>query len=578
MKFWDTIKIYYQFTREHHLMLALIMVGTLISSFAAAYLPVSWGQVVQSISDQNQSKLVQTGLVTTMIMLVGGGVFAIITRLSASVGAQIIEKARNTITKNLLMQSFEYHSNKSTGKIVADFSKTVGVIYEVFFGVYVIIAGSLVTLIISSVLLFSVSATIGILFGIIIIFVVILTLRVYKLNLSQKRVTEVADSEVNHHFVQLMQAFDVVKTSGQEYNETIKFNSLSKYFTKTEQNYQKTFVFVDLISLGTGLLFFIPTIWLIYSQFSIGSITAAMVTTIAGYSLKFSDNLRDIIFNIRNPIKNWPKIERIAEYIVLPKSETNHNYTQTILSPTGSITLSRLNFAYSSEQTLSNLNLIILAKTKLAIVGPSGGGKSTLIKLLLRLYNPTSGSIEYDDVSLDTLAESQLRSLVGIVPQDPMMFNDTIEFNLSYGLDFVPTKEQLDQASSNAQIDTFILNLPEGYQTMVGERGIKLSGGQKQRIAIARLFLKDPKIVIFDEATSMLDSENEQAIHIAFNKLAQNKTTIIIAHRLSTIIHCDSIVVLDKGKIIEQGTHIELLKQKGVYNNLWSIQSSGFIA
>jgi len=220
---------------------------------------------------------------------------------------------------------------------------------------------------------------------------------------------------------------------------------------------------------------------------------------------------------------------------------------------------------------LSNINLLINPGESIAFVGRSGAGKTSLVKLLLRFYDTSSGEILVDGVDISKMTKSYLRSLLGVVPQEPVLFNNTIGFNIKYGRQ-TASKKEIEKAAKMANLDGFINGLKDKYETMVGERGMKLSGGQKQRLAIARAMLIKPKIMIFDEATSNLDSESEGKIQDALWKTAQNRTTLIIAHRFSTIRKADKIVVLDKGKIVETGNHNQLMNKKGLYFKLWSLQ------
>ena len=208
---------------------------------------------------------------------------------------------------------------------------------------------------------------------------------------------------------------------------------------------------------------------------------------------------------------------------------------------------------------------------KVAVVGPSGAGKSTLARLLFRFYDVDSGSITVNDQDVRDLSQESLRAAIGVVPQDTVLFNNDIYYNIAYGRPQA-SKEEVEEATRLAHLDSFIAQLPQGYETLVGERGLKVSGGEKQRIAIARMLLKKPGIMIFDEATSSLDSNSEQNILEALREVAQSNTTLVIAHRLSTIIDADNIVVLDQGRVVEQGTHASLLSQGGVYAKLWEMQ------
>jgi ATP-binding cassette subfamily B protein len=238
----------------------------------------------------------------------------------------------------------------------------------------------------------------------------------------------------------------------------------------------------------------------------------------------------------------------------------------------GEVRFAHVDFAYEpNRQILFDVSFTIPAGRTIAVVGPSGSGKSTLARLLYRFYDVTSGRITVDRQDLRAVQQASLRAAIGIVPQDTVLFNDSIEYNIAYGRPGA-THEEIVAAARLAQIHDFVASLPEGYDTPVGERGLKLSGGEKQRVAIARAILKNPRILIFDEATSALDSKSEKLIQAELAQISADRTTLTIAHRLSTIVDADQILVLERGRIVERGTHAELLTRAGAYARMWALQ------
>lgn len=234
----------------------------------------------------------------------------------------------------------------------------------------------------------------------------------------------------------------------------------------------------------------------------------------------------------------------------------------------------RVSFSYMPERPiLHEVSFVVEPGQKVAIVGPSGSGKSTLSRLLFRFYDVDSGQISIDGHDISQVSQESLRKSLGIVPQDTVMFNESIRFNLAYANPDA-SQEEIESAVAAANLAEFVAQLPEGYDTVVGERGLKLSGGEKQRMAIARVMLKRPAIIVFDEATSSLDTRSEQAILQGLNNAAKVATSLVIAHRLSTIVDADNIIVLDAGRVVEQGTHAQLLAKQGLYANLWALQQS----
>ena len=260
-------------------------------------------------------------------------------------------------------------------------------------------------------------------------------------------------------------------------------------------------------------------------------------------------------------------VDRKAEIVDIPGAPP-------LIVKGGAVRFDHVDFAYEPDRTiLHGVDLVVPAGGTLAVVGPSGAGKSTLARLLFRFYDVTGGRILIDGQDIARVAQHSLRAAIGIVPQDTVLFNDTIGYNIAYGRDGA-SQTEIEAAARGAAIHDFIASLPDGYDTQVGERGLKLSGGEKQRVAIARTLLKDPALLILDEATSALDSRTEADIQETLTRVAERRTTIIIAHRLSTIVHADEIVVLEDGRVAERGTHAQLIARAGLYADMWARQQA----
>jgi subfamily B ATP-binding cassette protein MsbA len=264
--------------------------------------------------------------------------------------------------------------------------------------------------------------------------------------------------------------------------------------------------------------------------------------------------------------------ERLFEILDSPAEFQRDSGTRDRAAFDREIRFEKVSFAYEDAPVLSNIDLSVRKGQVIALVGPSGAGKSTLVDLIPRFYEPASGRILLDGIDTREIKLAALRALTGIVSQETVLFNDTVRNNIAYGAADKYTQEQIEGAAKAGNAHQFIMELPQGYDTLLGERGTRLSGGQRQRLAIARALLSDPPILILDEATSALDTESERLVQEAVDRLLQGRTVFVIAHRLSTIAHADQIVFLDRGEIVERGTHADLLAKRGAYHRLHSMQ------
>lgn len=325
------------------------------------------------------------------------------------------------------------------------------------------------------------------------------------------------------------------------------------------------------VIVGIGLL--ILTIWSGVNVYK-GLLSVGDFVLINGYILQFVTPLNSTGYFVRKMRESVTSMEQIIQLLdVKPDIIDSTNARPLDRSQPLSITFKDVSFGYTNERPILNsINFTIPAGATAALVGPTGSGKSTIARLLFKFYQPTQGSIYIGSQNIADVTQASLEQAIGVVPQDTVLFNNTIYYNIAYG-NPLASREQVEQAARMAELEYFISQLPDGYQTMVGERGLKLSGGEKQRIAIARVILKNPSIYIFDEATSALDTVTESSIVENMHAISAGTTTVIVAHRLSTIVYADIIIVLKDGQVAEQGSHEQLLAQNGLYAKLWHEQT-----
>lgn len=308
-----------------------------------------------------------------------------------------------------------------------------------------------------------------------------------------------------------------------------------------------------------------------------GKITIGDLALIQAYLIGMFDRLWNVSHMLRQVFQSFADAREMVEILEEPIGVKDSHTAKPLKIADGALSIKDMTFCYhKTRTTFKQFALEVKPGERVALVGPSGAGKSTLVKLLLRFYDPDSGKILIDGQDIRRVTQESLRSQIAFVSQDPILFHRTIRDNIQYSR-LNATQEEIESAARLAHCHEFIAALPEGYETYVGERGVKLSGGERQRVAIARAILKNAPILVLDEATSSLDSESEALIQDALHSLMKGRTTIAIAHRLSTIMQMDRILVLDGGRIADQGTHTELLTRGGLYQKLWSIQAGGFV-
>ncbi|ETS14473.1 hypothetical protein Q649_01121 [Bartonella quintana JK 73] len=392
----------------------------------------------------------------------------------------------------------------------------------------------------------------------------------WRIGIRQKMNT--ADTEANTRAVDSLLNFETVKYFGNETLEAHRFDSSMAGYEKAAT---KIWTSLSWLNFGQALIFGIGmTILMLMSAYEVFHETQTLgdFVFINALLIQLSIPLNFIGSVYREVRQGLTDIEAMFDLLDVQQEIVDKLDAKPLVVNGGSIRFNQVKFSYDpTRQILKDIDFEVPGGKTVAIVGPSGAGKSTISRLLFRFYDVDAGSITIDGQDIRNVTQKSLREAIGMVPQDTVLFNDTIAYNICYGRPGA-TNEEMRQAAEMAQISKFIEMLPEGFQSMVGERGLKLSGGEKQRVAIARTLLKAPPLLILDEATAALDTATEQEIQQALDIVSRGRTTLIIAHRLSTVINADEILVLKNGRIIENGTHAELLRKKGFYASMWNKQ------
>jgi len=401
---------------------------------------------------------------------------------------------------------------------------------------------------------------------------VLFTFKASEWRMAIRRELNASDNDASTKAIDSLLNYETVKYFGNEGWESRRFDaSMANY----ENAAIRTYYTLGLLNAGQALIF---SVGLTVCMLMSANAVAAGTQTVGDFVL-----INSLLIQLYIPLNFMGMVYREIKqglvdietmFALLEKNPeiTDKPDARPLAVPEGNIRFENVEFSYDGKRpTLRGVDFEVPAGQMVAIVGPTGAGKSTISRLLFRFYDISGGHVLIDGQDIRDVTQTSLRAAIGIVPQDTVLFNDTIEYNIRYGRPDA-TEEEVREAARMAQIDGFIRDLPEGYNSMVGERGLKLSGGEKQRVAIARTILKSPPILMLDEATSALDSHTEKEIQDAFERVAQNRTTLVIAHRLSTIVHADNIIVLDNGRIVEQGRHADLLASDGLYASMWRRQ------
>ena len=555
------------------------IVGTLLYSAQPYFL----ASITELATQQNWVDLEFVLLIFLGSILLSAIIFLFSAHLGNESMATVSVQVLHDVMEKIHDLDFAYHTNKSSGKILSLINRGDDAIYIFCDAFYF----QFVEILIGFAFMFVSFSQLNWQYAFLVVLNFFLTLAIciwiLKINIVKRSIFNRDDTQLTAEKVDNLINFETVKYFAKEKFELNKLDQTLKRWEKSLMDYFFTFRFFDAAIGLTNVIFLAGVFYLAVLDLQNAVFTLANFIFVITFALGFKWRMDSFINILRHVAKKNEDLEKYLEILEQKPTLTDPAVPQTIQNFQGKIQFSDVSFEYDNRKklALNEINLTIQPGEVVALVGFSGAGKTTIVKLLQRMYDVTSGSVTIDDVDLRAMTREYLRDKIGIVPQESILFNNTIKYNLAYARPEASDAD-IEAAAQAAQADDFINKLPDGYATKVGERGVKLSGGQRQRLAIARVLLKKPKIIVFDEATSSLDSYSEQAIQKSFwtyvRGQTQKVTAIVIAHRLSTIMKADRIIVMREGEIAEIGTHEQLLKQtNSIYHQLWQLQANGFI-
>jgi ATP-binding cassette, subfamily B, heavy metal transporter len=388
-----------------------------------------------------------------------------------------------------------------------------------------------------------------------------------------RRAMNDTDNEARTRTVDSLLNFETVKYFGNEALEATRFDAALARYERAAVSSQVSLNMLNLGQAAITALGLAGIMLLAANGVARGSMTVGKFVLVNTYMMQLYQPLNFLGFVYREVKQSLVDMEQMFRLLTVPQEVADKPGAGPLALGGGEVRFEAVRFGYrANREILGGVDLVVPAGAKLAIVGPTGAGKSTISRLLFRFYDVTGGRILVDGQDIRDVTQASLRAAIGVVPQDTVLFNDTIRYNIAYGRPGA-SQAEIEHAARHAQIHDFIASLPESYDTRVGERGLKLSGGEKQRVAIARTILRNPRILILDEATSALDTRTEQEIQAALRGLSRDRTTLVIAHRLSTVVDADEIIVLQNGQVAERGRHAELRGRGGLYARMWALQA-----
>jgi ATP-binding cassette subfamily B protein len=572
---WKVIRSLVPYLLEFKWRVTFVIILLVASKLANVVVPLALKEIVDAMTKP------QAMLAIPVFLIAGYGLLRLFSTLFGELRDALFAKVTQRAIRRVALQVFEhlhslslrFHLERQTGGVSRDIERgTRGISFLLTFLLFNILPTLLEIGLVAAILFVKYNPWFAIITFATLLLYIAFTLIITEWRMVFRRTMNDKDSKANTRAIDSLINYETVKYFGNEKYEVARYDEQMKDWEFSAVKNQTSLAALNagqsiIIAIGVTLLMLLAADEVVKGNMTIGDLVLVNVFMLQLYMpLHF---LGFVYREIKNALADMEKMFRLLD--------ANREIEDAQDAPSLQLDKARVRFegvAFSydpSRQILHGVDFEIPSGHTLAVVGASGAGKSTLSRLLFRFYDVDSGSISIDGQDIRNVTQSSLRAAIGIVPQDTVLFNDTIYYNIAYG-NPKASRDEVIRAAQSAHIHHFIESLPQGYDSMVGERGLKLSGGEKQRVAIARAILKNPAILIFDEATSALDSKSEKAIQDELRSIAQNRTTLVIAHRLSTVVDAHQILVMDKGRIIERGTHRELLNQQGVYAQMWALQ------
>ncbi|MGC8703499.1 MAG: ABCB family ABC transporter ATP-binding protein/permease [Thiomonas sp.] len=576
---WAVVAALWPYLWEYRVRVVLALLMMVAAKVSNVGVPIVLKDIVDALDLKPGDP--RAALVVPVALLVAYGLL----RLSVSLFTELREIVFSRVTQgavrkialqvfdHLFSLSMRYHLERQTGGMSRDMERGTRAISSlVSFTLYSILPTLVEMALVIGILLVKYDIWFaGIALAALILYVVF-TITVTEWRTHLRREMNTQDSRANQRAIDALLNYETVKMFGNEALESTRYDDTLKSWMQAAIKSQNS---LSLLNLGQSLIIATAVTLLVWRA-TVGVVSGSMnlgdLVLVNAFMLQLYVPLNFLGVIYREIRQSTTDLERMFTILQEHRDIEDALNAPALQVSRGEVRFERVRFGYGADRTiLDGLDFTVPAGETVAIVGPSGAGKSTLARLLFRFYAPQSGRILIDGQDIAQVTQASVRRAIGIVPQDTVLFNDTIGYNIAYGKPGASAAE-VEAVARAAHIHDFIVSTPQRYDTQVGERGLKLSGGEKQRVAIARALLKNPPILIFDEATSQLDSHNEKAIQAEIRAAARNRTALVIAHRLSTVVDAHQILVIEQGRVVERGTHAQLLQAQGLYARMWSLQ------